>query len=614
MNAAKTDAQRTGHADESKSQSPVSTYQTLLAEYTKKAASLANQLGWLSFLRLLFFCGFIFLGFKAIQTGDRLVILATIAALVIFLFFIRIYDRFQRKAAFYKELAKLNQNEIHFLEGRASVYPDGKEYIDPHHPFSYDLDIFGPGTLFPYLNRTSTAFGKQALAQSILHPDITTIRERQVAVAELRDKLEFRQHLQAHGALLDTKEKELNQLKAWLSSTDALVNPIVYRLLLIFPVATIGSLAWYFIAENEYWLNVFYYLFVINLIVAAAFAKKISSHLSVSTSVTSILQQFAGQLQQVESTDFESPLLKQLQKGLTAANLTASHAIAKLASLFNYLETIINLVVSLLLNGLFLFHVHILYRLERWKHAKANRVMPWLQLLGEVEALNSFANLSFNNRSFCTPEISATETLVADEMGHPLIREEKRINNSISFHDHRFVILTGSNMSGKSTFLRTLGINLVLARAGSHVCAQRFIFFPFAVHVSMRITDSLQDSESFFYAELKRLQGIIHQLQAGEKTFVILDEILRGTNSNDKHNGTIGLIRKLVSANACGIIATHDLTVSKLEAESNHYIANMCFESEIINDELVFDYKLKEGVCTRLSASFLMKKMGVIDS
>ncbi|RZM24853.1 MAG: DNA mismatch repair protein MutS, partial [Pedobacter sp.] len=222
-----------------------------------------------------------------------------------------------------------------------------------------------------------------------------------------------------------------------------------------------------------------------------------------------------------------------------------------------------------------------------------------------------FANLSFNNNSFCIPSISEKETLMAEDMGHPLIRAEKRINNSISFEQHRFVILTGSNMSGKSTFLRTLGINLVLARSGSSVCAKRFTFFPFAVHVSMRITDSLQDSESFFYAELKRLQGIIQQLQAGEKTFIILDEILRGTNSNDKHSGTIGLIRKLVSAYACGIIATHDLTVSKLEAENAGYINNMCFESEIINDELVFDYKLKGGPCQTFNAALLLKEIGL---
>ncbi|HKO82890.1 MAG TPA: hypothetical protein VJU78_20930, partial [Chitinophagaceae bacterium] len=594
-------------------EAPLSIYQSLLSKYTEKANSLNQQLRWFSLFRLLLFCGFIFLGYKSIQTGDRVFIFSTILSLVIFLLFIRVYDRLQSKAAFYNELAKLNSNEINFLSGQSSVYANGMEYTDPHHPYSYDLDMFGEGGLFPYLNRTSTSFGKEALAQSLLHPDTKIIAARQDAIHELTEKLEFRQHLQAHGALLDTKEKELQQLKAWLNTKPGFTNRTVYWLLMLFPVTTIGCLVYYFISEQDAVLNIFYYLFVVNLIIAAVFAKKISGHLSVSTSVTKILQQFAGQLQQIEVQSFQSPLLQQLQQGLKTGNLTASHSIARLASLFNYLETIINLVVSLLLNGLFLFHLHILYALEKWKEKNGNHILPWLELLGEVEALNSFANLSFNNKTFCKPQIGDTEIVVADNMGHPLIRSGKRINNSISFAEHRFVILTGSNMSGKSTFLRTLGINLVLARAGSNVCADEFIFYPYAVHVSMRITDSLQDSESFFYAELKRLQGIIHQLQAGEKTFVILDEILRGTNSNDKHNGTIGLIRKLIAANACGIIATHDLTVSKLAEENNGYISNKCFESEIINDELIFDYKLKEGVCTRLSASFLMKKMGVID-
>ena len=168
-------------------------------------------------------------------------------------------------------------------------------------------------------------------------------------------------------------------------------------------------------------------------------------------------------------------------------------------------------------------------------------------------------------------------------------------------------------MSGKSTFLRTLGINLVLARTGSVVCAQTFTLFPYDLHVSMRITDSLQDSESLFYAELKRLHSIIEHLHSDRKTFVILDEILRGTNSNDKHNGTVGLIRKLATYNTCGIIATHDLTIADMSAQYPAYMGNKCFESIIINDELLFDYKLKEGVCSKLNASFLMKRMGIID-
>ena len=588
------------------------TYQSLLSKYSAKANSLTLQLRWLSLIRLLLFIGFIILGYKSLQTGEPYFIIPTFISLIGFLLFIRLYDKFQSRAAFYSELVKLNRNEINFLNGMPSVYPDGIEFTDPHHPYSYDLDLFGEGGLFPYLNRTSTAFGKNALAHSLLHPNKIAIRQRQQAIHELTHKLDFRQHLQAHGSLLDTKEKELRQLKSWLEAKPAFTNKALYLFLMIFPLATLGCLICYFVSEQTAFLDAFYYLFIVNLLIAAAFAKKIAAHLSVSTSVTKVLQQFAGQLKQIEQHSFQSPLLQQLQGGLKMGSVAASHSIARLASLFNYLETVINLVVSILLNGIFLFHVHILFALEKWKRKNGQLIMPWLELLGEIESLNSFANLAFNNNRFCLPEISDNETLVARQMGHPLIRKEKRITNSISFNEQRFVILTGSNMSGKSTFLRTIGINLVLARAGSFVCAEQFAFYPYEVNVSMRISDSLQDSESFFYAELKRLQTIITQLEAGEKTFVLLDEILRGTNSNDKHNGTVGLIRKLVASNACGIIATHDLTISKLSEEFNGYIVNKCFESEIINDELVFDYRLKDGVCTRLSASFLMKKMGVI--
>lgn len=588
-------------------------YSGLLTRYSSKAQLLKQQLGWLSLLRLLLFCGFIFLGYKSLATGAAAFIIGMLVLLVVFLLMIRVYDQMQQKTAFYKALVKLNSDEISFLEGKPSVYSTGKEYTDPHHPYSYDLDMFGDGGLFPYLNRCSTSFGKEALAQNLLHPDTTIIEERQQAIAELKDKLDFRQHLQAHGSLLDTREKEMQQLKAWLETAPTFKNKALYYILMLLPMASTGCLVYFFITEQEKALNIFYNLFILNLVVAVSFARKISAHLSVSTSVTKILQQFAGQLKQVEDQSFQSPLLRQLQNGLKSGNDTASKSISKLASLFNYLETIVNLLVSMLLNGLFLFHLHILFRLEKWKQQNGQKIMPWLKLLGEAEALNSLANLAYNNPTFSTPAVSKQETLVADNMGHPLIRANKRINNSISFATQRFVILTGSNMSGKSTFLRTLGINLVLARSGSVVCADRFVFYPYTVHVSMRITDSLQDSESFFYAELKRLQSIIHELEAGKKTFIILDEILRGTNSNDKHNGTIGLIRKLVAANACGIIATHDLTVSQLAEANPAYISNKCFESEIINDELIFDYKLKEGVCTKLSASFLMTKMGIIN-
>ncbi|MET0635581.1 MAG: DNA mismatch repair protein MutS [Chitinophagaceae bacterium] len=588
-------------------------YSGLVHDYKARAVRLKTQAAWLSFFRLALFILFLYVGYRSFVTGSSALIVLTLLMLAAFLLLVRWYDRVQNETSFYQALVKINLDELVFLETGNSPYAPGKEYTDPHHAYSYDLDIFGESGLFPYLNRCSTSFGKQALANSLLAPDTKLINERQEAIDELKARLTFRQHLQARGLLLDTRTREMKQLDTWLKSGPSFTSKPLYLLLMLFPLATISSLLYYLFTENEQALHNFYGLFTLNLLVTFSFGKKISRHLSVSTSVNKILQQYAGQLVQLEQTNFDSPLLKKLQQDLRTDGRTASASVQKLASLFNYLETIVNLVVSLLLNGLFIFHVHVLFFLEKWKKEQGNNVYKWLGLLGEVEALNSFANLSFNNPSFCKPELTPTDDLTTVAMGHPLIAQNKRIYNSISFREERFVILTGSNMSGKSTFLRTLGINLVLARAGSHVCAQQFIFYPYSVHVSMRISDSLHDSESFFYAELKRLKAIMQELEEGKKTFVILDEILRGTNSNDKHNGTIGLINKLVNAKATGIIATHDLTVSNLKQVYSSYIGNQCFESEIINDELVFDYKLKPGVCSRLSASFLMKKMGVID-
>ena len=512
-----------------------------------------------------------------------------------------------------KALVRINQTEINLLSGLTVEYDNGKEYIDSHHPYSYDLDIFGEASLFPLINRTTNSFGKTDLAQTLLHPDTTLIQNRQEAIRELSGAISFRQQLQAAGMLHSSEEKKIDSLAGWLNSPPSFKNRIVYYLLLLFPAATIVSAFSYFFTGHLLYQSITGLLIVVNLAITFSFARKIMSNISVSTDINKTLKQFSDQLVLLEKHNFHSPLLMRLQSRLKRNIAQASKSIDNLVSYFNYLDYFFNIFVSPLLNGLFLFHIHILFLLDKWKVKHHSEIMDWLRVIGEAESLSSFASFYFNNPDFSFPVISTTEGLSADSMGHPLIRKEKRINNDISFLENKFVILTGSNMSGKSTFLRTLGINLVLARAGSAVCATRFHFHDYDVYVSMRITDSLQDSESFFYAELKRLQAIIQHLNSGNKIFIILDEILRGTNSNDKHSGTVGLIHKLVYHKACGIIATHDLSVADLAAEYPYYISNKCFESEIINNELLFDYKIKDGVCTKLSASFLMKKLGIIE-
>jgi hypothetical protein len=591
----------------------LATYQQLRSDYSAVYTQLNRKLGWLSFARVLTFFLIIASGYYYLVKDNHYFLSIFILLIIVFLWLIRLYDIIKRDADFHKELIKINDDEMAFLNGTPLPHTTGVEYIDPHHSYTYDLDIFGEGSLFAFINRASTPFGHKKLAESLLAPDTNSIPARQKSIAELSQKIDFRQKLQANGSIYLAKDKDLNQLKQWLDAPAAFSRSAYYYLLLVFPVAVLFSLGLYFFSGSDKHLNIFFALFVLNLFITSFFIRRMLKQVSVSTTVTKALEQFKGQLKLIGKESFHSPLLRELQSSLQEVNESAGASIQRLSSLFRYLDFILNLVVSSFLNGLFLFHIHVLFGLDRWRMKKAGKVMSWLGILGEFESLNSYANFSFNNPAYCFPQLSSELTLSATELAHPLIRKDKTIGNNISFERQQLIILTGSNMSGKSTFLRTVGINMVLARAGSAVSAKEFTFFPFELCVSMRITDSLQDSESFFYAELKRLQQIIRQLEQNRKTFILLDEILRGTNSNDKHTGTIGLIRKLAAFQAHCIIATHDLTVASLAAEYPDYMGNRCFESTITNDELIFDYKLKEGVCSKLNASFLMKKMGVIE-
>jgi hypothetical protein len=591
----------------------LSVYEERSSRYENQFTQLKGRLQLLSAARLASFISSFFAGYFYFSEKITPLLFLALALFALFLFLIRYYDKIRAQADMIKALERINRTEAGLLRRQPSPYEDGTAFQDSHHPYSYDLDLFGQGSLYQFLNRTTTAFGKKALAEALLHPATNSILKRQAAIGELRDKMDFRHQVQAAGTLHSSEEKKIQRLVQWLKAPPTFASPASYYSLWIFPLAAISCLIISFVTGNELYRSICGLLAVINIAITLLMIRKMMAHIAVSGDINKTLQQFAGQLVAIEQQSFQAPLLQELSAGLRQRSVPASRSINGLISRFNYLDYVFNIFVSPLLNGLALFHIHVLYSIDQWKKREGDHVLGWLEIIGEIEALSSFANLSYNNTDFTVPELASDEELTAIHLGHPLIPAEKRITNDISFKERRFVVLTGSNMSGKSTFLRTLGINLVLARAGSVVCAERFRFYPFDVYVSMRITDSLQDSESFFYAELKRLHTIINHLGAGNKTFIILDEILRGTNSNDKHSGTIGLIRKLVSRNACGIIATHDLSVANLAHEYPAYVSDKCFESEIINDELLFDYRIKDGVCTKLSASFLMKKMGIIE-
>jgi DNA mismatch repair ATPase MutS len=292
---------------------------------------------------------------------------------------------------------------------------------------------------------------------------------------------------------------------------------------------------------------------------------------------------------------------------------TAGRRLKKLQGLTSALDNRLNILVSIVANAYLLWDLQIVYRVELWRRQNSAHLPLWLETIYQFDAISGFSAFSYNNPDYCIPEIKSDGYFLQMKgAGHPLINKSLMVTNDLEMgKNQKLLVITGANMAGKSTFLRTIGVNLVLAMAGSVVCAREFITCPIGLHTSIRTTDSVQKNESYFYAELLRLKAIIDRLAMGEKLFIIIDEMLRGTNSKDKHLGSQALIEQLIRLGGTGLLATHDIALGELADKYPSDITNYRFEVEIKNDELFFDYKLKTGISQNLNASFLMKKMGI---
>ncbi len=548
--------------------------------------------------------------YKAGQTGALIGV--GILLFSVFLMLVSWHLKYKEKAQLYQYLTLINENEIGYLKGILTPFKAGEAYIQTNHNYTYDLDIFGKSSIFQHINRTTTAIGEAHLAAWLNGETPFDILAQQKAVKELGLKLDWRQQYAAIGQLNIDEDLDIPKFKEWLNMPIIFQKSKILRgVSYILPAVTIGILIANFVSDDPIFFSLFKLLFGLNLIVVAFQQKHIKEEHRLLSNTSGVLKKYSKLLQTIENEPFESELIRTTALN-SGTGVKASQSINRLSKILNQFDTILNPFAAILMNGLFQYHLHALFTLEKWKIENKKAVFDWFEMIGAFEALSSIANFAYNNPDFIFPEITNEAKMVLKEVGHPLIRREKRICNDVSFDKTKFIVLTGSNMSGKSTFLRTLGVNLILTRIGSPVCAERFETYPFDVCVSMRIDDSLQNSESLFFAELKRLKSIIETLDKPHKTFIILDEILRGTNSNDKRAGTQGLIHRLIAKNAVGIIATHDLVIGDMKAEYPNYLSNQCFEATITDDVLHFDYKLQEGVCQQMSAAFLMKKMDII--
>ena len=437
-----------------------------------------------------------------------------------------------------------------------------------------------------------------------------SILSTQKAVAELASDLPWRQAVSAQSKVKPDSCDIHENMAKWMKSKIQHIPKFYDFASYILPVIFIGLTIYNIIFEAGIGEKCFY-LFLINLGLVARNLKAIKMELVQSTNIDRTLKNYSQILSKIENKKFDSTALVDLQIRLTKNKISASSEMNRLSQLFGQLDNILNPAAMILMNGFFMYHLHTMRNLTKWKKQNAEDVMNWIQVMGEFEALNSFANLSYNNPDFVFPELNEEHIIQFESLGHPLLDRNQRVTSNVSFDKEKFIILSGSNMSGKSTFLRSLGVNMVLGGIGAPICASKANIHAIPVYVSMRVSDSLNDNESFFFAEVKRLKEVMDAADE-QVTFVLLDEILRGTNSDDKRTGTVAVVKKIISKNAIGALATHDLKVCDTTAEFPNQLTNKCFEVEIVDNDLHFDYTLREGICKNKSATFLMKKMKVI--
>ncbi|RPE13255.1 hypothetical protein EGT74_06920 [Chitinophaga lutea] len=590
---------------------PATIYQQRIGDFKTRLAQTAARLKSLSMARLACFIVILYFGYQYFSSSFAgvwlLLAAAGVAGFVVSLVY---YQRAKDEQAWLEAMLTLNERELKVVTEHVSEFENGEEFINDQHDFSGDLDVFGPSSLFQYLNRTGTRSGKQHLAKSLMEPmqDTAAIRDMQAAVRTLGGQIEFRQNYAAHAQLSKEGPKDVKELGLWLDAPmDFLHRRALAVAVWVLPAFVIAALVYYAISGN--YIPMMLLLFV-NWGVLLGNVKRVNAQHILLSNKEKLLHKFAALLHLIRQGDWKGAAWLEARQAKAAE---ADRDLKKLARISNVLDQRLNLLVGLVLNSFILYDLHCMLSLEKWKARHKKDVWDWLEVIAQMETVNSLATFAYNHPAYTYPELRDTPGMTGAAIGHPLIPAAECVVNDGSIGEReQFLIITGSNMSGKSTFLRSVGVNWLLALTGAPVCATRFSCHPVRIMTSMRIKDSIARHTSYFQAELQRLQHIIEVLKSGQQVFIILDEILKGTNSEDKLTGSRELIRNFLRFRCTGMIATHDLELGALEGEYPNQIRNYCFESSLSNGQLHFDYRMRPGIARNKNATFLMKQMEII--
>jgi DNA mismatch repair ATPase MutS len=595
--------------------------QTIITDYTQRAGlaateatkykSLANAY---SLLRLgLFAMVAVAIGIAIHFDNFSIIAIAFVLLVFAFAWLVSRQSGFEKQKQYYDDLQQVNENEIGSIQTHSNIYNDGTRYANDKHFYTSDLDIYGNASLYQLINRTATTPGNNKLAAWLNAPaNKQTVLQRQEAVKEIATKNSWKLDLQTQ--LIFAIKQDVNQLKnlfkylhipldmpgeKWLAAYTK-IAPYLFTALLIvayfYPPAKLAAIV----------------VGLFNMGVVFSKAAYIRKADLIAGKIGDTLSNYADVFKCIEDQQWQAVYSNTLAQQLKSDKTSAK--IKELSQLINKLNYHLNLLVGFVLNLFFLWDIRQIIAIENWKRQNQDSLEAAFDVIAEFESLVSLASLAVNYPDWSFPIIDDRPgyTLTAKAIAHPLIDAAKRIENHYEL-DNTFKvdIITGSNMAGKSTFLRTVGINTVLALSGAPVCAKSMQVSVITMISYMRIKDSLNESTSTFKAELDRLQMLLAAVENEPKVFFLIDEMLRGTNSVDKYLGSKAVIEQLIRKNAVGMVATHDLQIAHLETKYPDYVRNFYFDIQVVNGEMLFDYKIKHGECKTFNASLLLKQIGI---
>ncbi len=591
-------------------------YEKRVSDTKVRLSQVGRAINRLSLARLGVIVGGAALIFGVVQTesvGGVLVV--AMGVVLLFVWLVAQQSKAEQTRRSLQDFLAVNENELSLRAGKANVYADGARYADAKHPYTDDLDIFGGDSLFARINRCATRLSNDQLAAWLSEPaEEAEIRARQEAVDEIALRPGWSQGLQRS---LFFEVKEETDIKSRFGGLMAdrsmdIGGRFLHAYVRVAPWLFVAALLSAFFVPAL--LRVAVVLGVSHLLVSLWFAGRIGRLSGNMDRAGGLLASYAEAFRQVEETPWKSARGQVLASRLVfGPSRPASVVFSELAALVNKLDYRLNMLVGALLNIVFLWDLKQVYAIAAWQKQYKDGIMDAFTALAEFETLNSLAILRTNHPDWAIPSIHPSEqrVLFGERLSHPLIPQAVSVANDYALEGHRIALITGSNMAGKSTFLRTVGVNMVLALAGGVVCAKRMGVSVCKLVTYMRIKDSLNENTSTFKAELDRMQLILGKVKDQPHTFFLIDEMLRGTNSVDKYLGSKAIIRQLIAHEGHGMVATHDLKLAELEAAHPHVVRNYHFDIQVSEGEMLFDYKLKRGECTIFNASLLLRRIGV---